>query len=638
MTAFPAGAEDPAFEEVACITPVESLDDLDEPGYLAANPDVRAAGLTARAHYLGWGKAEGRVQACNLDKVAALRERKLSNLRFNRPTSAPRKPGEPANFLSTEIISEFRIPDAPPISANQYGDVLLDEIRANPQKTYLDIGAGLRYSVCSNLINTEIYPSISTDLLCVGEDLPFADEQFDYVICASVLEHTRRPWDVAREITRVLKIGGTLLVDYPFLQGVHGYPHHYFNATPGGAISLFEDNFDIIESAVKPNNHPIHALWWMLRTWQNGLNPRDRAHFESLTVADILAIPPDPHREKGYCCNLSETAKTTIPAGSTLFATKRSAPAPTREAVLAESLRQVRNSTSWRVTAPLRLLSAAIQDRRRKSKRFFFEKKNQKTFASDSPGLLAFVICGVEHSGTTLVSDIFRQVPLLDSGFETGVLLSESPRQFLQEMPFADHIRGGWEITQEELVECCEAETFESFYERLAARSRCIEPGYRAVFDKTPRYLAHLASCMEKVDVPFVITYKDPRAIVCSDYTRAGSPDFDAWFESYADEKLGYMRQLYDNFSSFAARGKRVLRIGLETLCLNPRTTCEALFAHCGQEFSLRYLLLQNLRYPHTRTTSISPRTPFEYLETFSEPQRIKIARYFSELDAWFYD
>jgi SAM-dependent methyltransferase len=629
---------------VVCTTTITTIDDLDEAAYLAANPDVAAAGMTARAHYLSWGQTEGRIQLCSIEKVAALRTRKLARLRFNRAPATPPLPGAPINFLSSHAILEFRIAEAPPISPNQYGDILLDVIRANPEKLYLDIGAGLRHSVFSNLITTEIQPTISTDVLCVGEDLPFADEQFDYVICASVLAYTRRPWDVAREITRVLKTGGTLLVDFPFLQAVQGTRQHYFNATPGGAVSLFKANFDIVASTIGSNNHPIHALWWMLRNWQNGLDPRDRAHFESLTIGDILSLPPDQQRDKPYCSNLSESAMNTIPAGSTLLATKRSPLPRTAESRLAETLRAMRNSTSWRITAPLRLCGEAVGGWRRRRKRFFFEKRrsalceNQKTFASSSPGQLAFVICGVEHSGTTLLSEIFRQVPGLDSGFETGVLLSETPRHFLQEMPFADNICGDWNITQEELEECCEADTFEVFYERLAAHSRCIAPGCRAVFDKTPRYLVNLGDCLEKVQVPFVVTYKDPRATVFSDYTRAGSPDFESWFATYADEKLGYLRVLHDQFNGLAGRSKRVLRISLEAICLNPRASCEKLFAHCGQDFSLRYLLLQNRRYGDTRAASISPRTPFEYLLGFSEPQRAKIARHFSELDSWFYD
>lgn len=28
------------------------------------------------------------------------------------------------------------------------------------------------------------------------------------------------------------------------------------------------------------------------------------------------------------------------------------------------------------------------------------------------------VICGLEHTGTTLISELFRQIPHIDSGFE----------------------------------------------------------------------------------------------------------------------------------------------------------------------------------------------------------------------------
>ncbi len=252
--------------------------------------------------------------------------------------------------------------------------------------------------------------------------------------------------------------------------------------------------------------------------------------------------------------------------------------------------------------------------------------------------MLDFVICGVEHSGTTLVSDLFRQVPGLDSGFETGVLLSPSPRQFLQEMPFAENILGGWCISQEELEACCDTESFAQFYDRIAAVSRCIEPGCRTVFDKTPRYFSQLSGCLAKTQVPFIVTYKDPRSIVFSDYVRAGRPGFDAWFEDYAGPKLGYMQHLYGIYCGVAAEDPRVLRVGLESLCMQPRVVSEAMFAHCGYAFSIRYLLLEHLRYHHTRAATISPRIPFEYLEVFSAGQLRLIVRWFSGLGGWFYD
>ena len=249
---------------------------------------------------------------------------------------------------------------------------------------------------------------------------------------------------------------------------------------------------------------------------------------------------------------------------------------------------------------------------------------------------LRFVICGVEHSGTTLVSDLFRQVPGVDSGFETGVLLAPSPRAFLTEMPFAENMLGSWSITQEELEFCCDTDGIGEFYARLAAVSRCIEPGCAVLFDKTPRYLSQLDACLSRADVPFVVTYKDPRSIVFSDFTRSGAADFDAWFDTYQEPKRGYLRLLYRNTHAAATNG-RVLCVALETLCMQPRTTCEAMFAHCGQVFRLNYLSLKNLRYHHTRSNSITPAIPLEYLDGLRGTQKRKIEEAFSEFGDWFY-
>ena len=253
-------------------------------------------------------------------------------------------------------------------------------------------------------------------------------------------------------------------------------------------------------------------------------------------------------------------------------------------------------------------------------------------------GRLRFVICGVEHSGTTLVSDLFRQVPTVDSGFETGVLLSPSPRAFLGEMPFAAHMLGAWSITQQELEACCETDDFAEFYARLAAVSRCIKPDCAVLFDKTPRYLAHLDTCMTRAAVPFVVTYKDPRSIVFSDFTRSGAADFDQWFDDYQEPKLGYLRLLYKNYKTIAVPSTRVFCVALERLCMKPRETCEALFAHCGQMFRLNYLVLKNLRYHHTRSGSIAPSIPLEYLDGLQDSQIRKIEKSFGDLGEWFYD
>lgn len=330
----------------------------------------------------------------NGPRIAELREAKLASLRFRVSPNAGRRPGEAMSFLSEEIVAEFNIPEAPPVSANAYGGDLIDMIEGNPGKLFLDLGAGLRQIYFPNVVNTEIYPSYSTDVICVGEHLPFEDEQFDYVFAFAVLEHTRRPWEVAREMIRVLKPGGTVIVDWPFLQALHGYPHHYFNATPEGNRSLFEADCDIVSLDVRPNQAPIYSLYWFLANWRAGLPPDDLPAFDALTIGGLLSQPPDRHMTAPYCRNLKADAQRIIAAGTTLVGVKRptsngkAAPreqvgAPSRNGPqplpavsakqeelellrqqnrdLRQQLQMVLGSTSWRLLAPIRAVVNALR-------------------------------------------------------------------------------------------------------------------------------------------------------------------------------------------------------------------------------------------------------------------------------------
>jgi Sulfotransferase family len=255
-----------------------------------------------------------------------------------------------------------------------------------------------------------------------------------------------------------------------------------------------------------------------------------------------------------------------------------------------------------------------------------------------------FVICGLEHSGTTLLSDIFRQVPELDSGFEVGVLLCQSPKDFSTVQPFYKNMLDGWQITEGDLASIIDTDSFSEFYGGLEKKSKVLKPSTKTIFDKTPRYFSRIFECSEKLKVPFIATYKDPRSLVFSDFKRTGKGEkFIVWYEKYKEPKLRYLENIYKH--SYIPLKKQIeqnnnssiLCVSLEEICLNTRQTMDLLFSHVGIEFKLEYLLLNNLRYSHTRKPEVSSRIPFEYIDNLTKEQYNIIENDFSLMQSWFY-
>ena len=71
-----------------------------------------------------------------------------------------------------------------------------------------------------------------------GLSLPFGDACFDTVVSFQVLEHVPEPAHMVREIARVLKPGGYLILTAPHIWGVHEEPEDYFRFTGFGLSHL----------------------------------------------------------------------------------------------------------------------------------------------------------------------------------------------------------------------------------------------------------------------------------------------------------------------------------------------------------------------------------------------------------------
>ena len=112
----------------------------------------------------------------------------------------------------------------------------------------LNVGSGGDF-IQEGIINFDLDLLPGVDVVGNGENLPFLGEQFDLVVSQAVLEHVKRPRRIVNEIYRVLKHGGYVYVESPFLQEYHGFPLDFQRYTITGLENLLS-RFKKIESGV----------------------------------------------------------------------------------------------------------------------------------------------------------------------------------------------------------------------------------------------------------------------------------------------------------------------------------------------------------------------------------------------------
>ena len=80
-------------------------------------------------------------------------------------------------------------------------------------------GAGLQWGT---------WDQSQLDIVSDITNIPEPDASFDAVMCIEVLEHLPDPIRALRELTRLLKPGGTLIITAPFCCLTHFSPHFYY--------------------------------------------------------------------------------------------------------------------------------------------------------------------------------------------------------------------------------------------------------------------------------------------------------------------------------------------------------------------------------------------------------------------------
>ncbi|MFH1309454.1 MAG: class I SAM-dependent methyltransferase [Candidatus Omnitrophota bacterium] len=145
---------------------------------------------------------------------------------------------------------------------NSLGRFINKEI-GNQEGCFINLGSG-NERIHEKVVNFDIFGYDEVDIICDICSLPIEDNSVDVVFNLSVLEHVPFPQKVVSEIWRVLKPGGLVFSDVPFVMGFHASPYDYSRWTAVGIKKLYA-KYDILD--FKVNGGPTSAFLWIFQEW-----------------------------------------------------------------------------------------------------------------------------------------------------------------------------------------------------------------------------------------------------------------------------------------------------------------------------------------------------------------------------------
>ena len=126
-----------------------------------------------------------------------------------------------------------------------------------------DIGPFLRRNGVSEVTRYDIASSEPGVIIGALESMPFADASFDSVLCNAVLEHVHDAGRAMRELARVVRKGGHIVVAVPFLQPYHAAPGDFRRYTADGLAQLGRAvGLEVVE--VLPVHSFAQTFGWIL--------------------------------------------------------------------------------------------------------------------------------------------------------------------------------------------------------------------------------------------------------------------------------------------------------------------------------------------------------------------------------------
>jgi len=155
------------------------------------------------------------------------------------------------------------------------------------------------------------------DVFYNGKDVPFDDETFDSILSTQVFEHVEDVDLAIKELHRVLKKDGQILVTAPFVFPEHELPHDYRRFTANGLSSLLQRHgFEVLE--ISKNGNFREVIWQLRIIYIRDLIRLKNKHLNFMLRS--LIVPPMV--VLGIICSAIFPTRTSLYFGTTILAKK----------------------------------------------------------------------------------------------------------------------------------------------------------------------------------------------------------------------------------------------------------------------------------------------------------------------------
>jgi SAM-dependent methyltransferase len=151
----------------------------------------------------------------------------------------------------------------------------------------------------------DLYTSDLLQVRAISEyQYPIADETYDFVIASNVLEHVRKPWVWIRELARVVRKDGYIILTNPVSWPYHETPIDCWRAYPEGMKALFEEaGIEVVVNVCETHEQisskrdipgrSRQEFWWKRRLVDRALGvigyPLERA-YDTISVGIVRKV------------------------------------------------------------------------------------------------------------------------------------------------------------------------------------------------------------------------------------------------------------------------------------------------------------------------------------------------------------